>query len=271
MRGIATGAQARRIALCWAGAAILGLVGTAPGRAVIQPSGFADLTFDQRPGANLPDAVLRDEAGREVRLASVLDGKPAVLALEYLRCPNLCGLVLGGLVDGLAKSEIPAADYRVVALSIDPSESSADAAQARTQHAERSGTDAVRNWTFLTGDAAEIRRVADAVGFRYRLDPASGQYAHAAGIAVVTPSAQVSRYLLGVDFAPSTLRQAIAEAGHGTIAAPASPLLLLCYDYDPASGSYTPSIMKLVRWGGVLTVALGGLLLAMQFRRETRG
>jgi protein SCO1/2 len=88
----------------------------------LQPGQFGALAFRQHPGAQVPlNTVLVDESGRRVRLGPLLNGKPAVLVLEYLRCPNLCGLVLSGLVRDLKAAGLrPGRDLQFVAVSIDP-------------------------------------------------------------------------------------------------------------------------------------------------------
>ena len=47
---------------------------------------------------------------------------------------------------------------------------------------------------------------ADTIGFRYRYDPQTGQYAHASGCVILTPDGRVSRYFFGVNFNPQELR-----------------------------------------------------------------
>jgi hypothetical protein len=46
-------------------------------------------------------------------------------------------------------------------------------------------------------------------------------------------------------------------------------VLLYCYHYDPASATYSASILKIIRLGGVLTILciVGGILIFR--RRET--
>jgi protein SCO1/2 len=54
----------------------------------------------------------------------------------------------------------------------------------------------------------------------------------------------------------------VARAGLGAIARTASPILLLCFDYDAATGRYTPAVMKLLRLAAAITMAaLAGLIL----------
>ncbi len=240
-----------------------------PGRATIAPSVFPQLAFDQRPGAALPLAAeLADESGTARPLAEFFAGRPVVIVLEYLRCPNLCGLVLGGLFEGLAGTgRAGRRDYDVLAISIDPGEGPAEAAAARASYAGRFGVAATAGWQFLTGREEAVRQIADAIGFRYRLDPAAGQFAHAAGLVIASPAGRVSRYLLGIEYRPLDLKLALAEASDGTVASPASRLLLLCYGYDPKTGSYTPAVMGILRGAALATIALGGTLLFFGLRR----
>ena len=67
----------------------------------------------------------------------------------------------------------------------------------------------------------------------------TGQFAHAAGIMVLTPQGKVARYLFGVDYAPRDLRLALVEASAGKIGSPVDQMLLFCFHYDPTFGKYT--------------------------------
>jgi protein SCO1 len=251
-------------ALAWSAAA-------AAAPSSLAPSAFPDLAFAQHPGAALPlDAMLRDEAGRAVRLGDFFDRRPAVLALGYFHCPNLCGLSLDDLADAVGGSGLEAGrDFDVLAISIDPRETPADARAAKEKRRARNPA-AGAGWHYLTGGAAEVRRIADRIGFSYVWDPALGQYAHAAGVTLATPAGTVARYVLGFDYAPRDLRLGLVEASRGHIAAPAARLLLLCYGYDPASGRYTLAVMRLVQAAGVATALALATLVALLRRRERR-
>lgn len=118
------------------------------------------------------------------------------------------------------------------------------------------------NWHYLTGDAAAIAAIADAAGFRSRPNPERNDFIHPAGVIFVTAGGRVSSYLLGAGFEAAEVRAAVARAGSGVIAREASPVLLLCFDYDASTGRYTPAIMKLLRLAAAVTVAaLAGLIL----------
>lgn len=202
------------------------------------------LGFEQRMGAALPLGVpLRDEAGRRVRLGDFFRGEPVVLVLDYLRCRTLCGVVLEHTATTLGLAPLTAGrDYQVVAISIDPRDGPADSRAARAKYlAGRPAAEAAA-WHFLTGPDASVHAVADAVGFHYRYDPAIDQYAHPAGITILTPRGTVARYLLGVGFRPLDLRLGLTEAARGRISSPVADLLLLCYCYDPGTGRYSFAI-----------------------------
>src|SRR5206468_7508763 len=127
-------------------------------------------------------------------------------------------------------------------------------------------------WHFLTGDESEIKRLADAVGYRYAYDAGKDEFAHASGILVLTPAGRISRYYYGIKYLPLDVRYGLEDAAEGRIGSPVTrPLRLLCFDYDPASGSYSVAILRLVRIGGALTIiALGSFLLFAWRRAKQR-
>ncbi|HEY0524375.1 MAG TPA: SCO family protein [Stellaceae bacterium] len=235
---------------------------------------LADLAFAQHPGAALPrDVLLRDEQDRPVRVGDLFRGakrRPIVLVFDYFRCTTLCGLVLGDLAAALQKVPLtPGRDYEVVAVSIDPRETPQDAAALKARHFER--TPALAGAAqFLVGDEGEVRRLADAVGFHYRFDEALGQYAHPAGVVLVSPDGTVSRYILGIQYEPMDLRLGIVDAAQGTVASPSTQLLLLCYGYDPAQGKYNLVVGNLLRITGVASIAAVGLVILLAGRRGRR-
>jgi len=236
-------------------------------------SDLDDFAYQQRPGTLLPlQAVFHDASGQDVPLSALLDGKPLILALVYFHCPNLCGIVRDDLFHALGQTGMYAGrDYTLIALSIDPSETGADAAAAKAEDLSRyPAPGAAGAWHFLTGRADSVRQVADAVGFRDRSDPALQQFVHPAGIVFATPAGIVSSYLLGVGYQPADIRLAVTRADRGSVAEAALPVLLLCYHYDPATGRYTLAIMKLLRLAAGITVVTIGGTLFLAFRRGRR-
>ena len=202
--------------------------------------------FEQHPGAELPkDVALVDDGGRDVTFGQEVGVRPSVLVLGYLACKDLCPVTLAGVTRALDASGMKAGrDYRGLFLSIDPREKAAALAHEKGERIPRADRDA---WTFLRGDSGSIAKIASAVGFHYRYEPARDAFAHAAGFAVLTPRGDISRYFLGVSYDPSAVASALRDAGAETVAPAASPLLLLCYHFDPTTGRYTLRILAIVR------------------------
>lgn len=215
------------------------------------PAGLRGIGIDQKLGEQVPlDLVFRDERGREVRLNEYFGSRPVVLALVYYECPMLCNQVLNGLTTSLKAVSFNAGDeFEVLAVSFDPRETPAVAAAKKESYVRvynRPGT--AGSWHFLTGEQGSITRLADAVGFRYRWDANTNQFAHASAVMVLTPQGKMARYFYGIDYAPSNVRLGIVEASEGKVGSPVDQMLLYCYHYDPSTGKYgavATNILKL--------------------------
>jgi protein SCO1/2 len=230
--------------------------------------------FDQRLGEQVPlDLVFRDEAGREAPLGSYFGRRPVVLALVFHRCPLLCNQVLTGLTRSLKPLPLQAGvDFDVAAVSIDPEDAPETAARKKAGYLERydrPGSEA--GWHFLTGRKEAIDALCKSVGFRYVYDEQKKLFAHAAGVVVLTPGGQAAQYFYGIEYPSKELDGAIRRAASGRVGSRIAKLLLLCYDYDAATGKYTLSIIRLLRVFGTLTALSLGLYLFVMFRRERLG
>ena len=205
-----------------------------------------------------------------MRLADFFGEKPVVLVLAYYRCPMLCTEVLNGLLE--SSQAVPlrlAADYQIVTVSIDPRETPQLAAEKKRGYVERYRREgAAEGWHFLTGPQLTIDRLTSAVGFRYRYDRASDQFAHASGIVLVTPQGRTARYLYGIEFPPENLRLGLVESGRGKIGSSVDQILLLCFHYDPNLAKYTLAIDRVLRLLALLTLCSLGWFLMRMYRRE---
>jgi protein SCO1/2 len=257
-------------------ATILILSASAPGLVRAQdqgtPGGVVNrVGFDQKLGVRLPlEKRFRDDSGRELSLGELFGRRPVILAPIYYRCPLLCNQVLNALTRSLKPLSLDAGTgFDVVAVSIDPEETPELASKKKAAYLERYGRPGTGSgWHFLTGEEASIAALTEAIGFRYTYNPRTKLYAHAAGIIVVTPDGRVSRYYFGIDYPARDLQAELERARGGRIGSPISGLLLLCYDYDAATGKYTLSILRLTRVLGVATVLGLGSFLFVMFRRD---
>ena len=218
---------------------------------------FSYISIEQRLEAQVRlDLTFTDEEGNQVQLGDYLGDRPAILALVYYECPMLCNLVLDGVEAVLDAMKLEVGkDFDVITVSIDPGETPELAAQKKANHLERLGKEgAERGWHFLTGDEVGIEILASTVGFRYVYDPVTDQYAHAAGIMVLTPMGQVSRYYYGIEYIPRDVRLGLVEASEGRIGGLVDQLLLLCFAYDPSTGKYGLLIFRTIQFFATLMI-----------------
>ena len=235
------------------------------------PPALREVGFDQRLGSVIPlDLMFRDEAGQVVRLGDYFGTRPVILTMAYYECPMLCGLVLDGLAQSLRGLSFNVGEqFVVVTVSIDPRDTPAHAAAKKVQALRsytRSG--AAEGWHFLSGEDGSIQQLTKAIGFQYTYNAENRQFAHAAGVVVLTSQGVVARYLYGIEFAPKDVRLALIEAAASQIGSPVDQLLLFCYRYDPTTGRYGLVIMNVLRLAGLMTVAALGGFIAIMFRRE---
>lgn len=238
------------------------------------PPDVSGIEFVQHPGAAVPlDTQWLDHEGHAVTLGHLVGERPFVLILGYFHCPSLCGLIRDDAFNALAHTGLATpGDYSVVDISIDPREGPADAAAARRDDLQRYGVPgAAESWHFLTGSPSDVISLAKAIGFRSRWNDALQQFIHPAGMVVLTPAGTVSSYALGVGYPAADLRGAILRARDGAIAAAASPILLLCFHFDPTTGRYTLEIIKLLQLAAILTVLTIAAMLAILHWGNRRG
>jgi protein SCO1 len=242
-----------------------------------------DIDVIEHLGDRVPAGLtFTDVAGAPVGLASLLNrGKPVLVTLGYHRCPMLCGLVLDGLVKAARASGLKLGkDFIAIDVSIDPAEDAKLLAATQKRVLALAGSDNPADWPFWSSVAdggAAARKLADAVGFRYKFDPTSKQFAHDAVAFVLTPEGVVARYLYGVDYPARDFRMAVVEASGGRVGTSFDKVLMSCYRYDPATRRYAPFVKGFMRIGAsAVFLALVGLLtvlwrreLAMKKQRQT--
>jgi len=199
----------------------------------------------------------RDETNRTVALGDYLDSQPIVLVFTYYGCSNLCPTVISNLVERLAETPIPAAVRpEVVVLSVDPDDSATLAVRKKLTYLGDQGA-VSDHWHFLTGDQLAITRLAQQVGLRYVYDSASHQYAHPAGIVLLTPEGKIANYLFGFDFTPAQLAHELADAAARRTASRLERVLLVCFHNSLLSGAHSATIL------GALQIFSAATLLGM--------
>ncbi len=244
---------------------------TSPAAAAM-PAALQNVGFEPPLNGQMPlDLVFRDETGRNVELREYFGQKPVVLAFVYYGCPMLCDQVEQGVVGVLRMLSFnPGRDYEVVFVSFDSRETPNMAAEKKKKalaHFRRPETDS--GWHFLTGSKESIESATKAANFRFSFDARNNLFAHASGVVLLTPDGHISRYFYGVEYPGRDMRLGLVDASAGKIGTPIDHVLLFCYHYDPSTATYSASILKIIRLGGVLTILclVGGILISR--RRET--
>jgi len=217
------------------------------------------------------DLTFNDEDGKVVQLRDFFNkGRPVLLDLVYYNCPQLCTLILNRQVEIMKQMPwTPGNQYEVVTISIDPRETPEIARKKKASYLASYGKPA-DGWHFLTDRDGNAKRLAELIGYHYRWDPRIQQYAHLAGIMILTPEGKMARYLYGINYRALDLRFGLAEAAENRSTITIEKVLLFCYHYDPVQNKYVLFATNFMQAGGVLTVLVLGFFLFRMFRAERR-
>jgi len=248
----------------WAAAAFLcALSLAAASSAFAQVSGYGDKQTGENTGDQLPnvlqkvgvtqhlnqqlplDAAFVDETGKPVHLGDYFGQRPALLAMVYYKCPMLCSEEMDGITSALEMVRLnPGKDFSVILISIDPSETPADAMAKKKLYLKRYGRpETADGWHYLTGQQPAIDAVARATGYGYvRVPGPDGkltQFAHASSLQVVTTNGKIAQYYLGVEYSPKDMLLGLIEASGNKIGSPVANILTYCYHYDPQTNRHS--------------------------------
>lgn len=235
------------------------------------PNYLKNAGIDQRLNSALPlgDHFL-DQAGQDVTLGKYFGTRPVAMALVYYHCGMLCPQVLHGMADALRGVGFTAGNqYDVVVVSIDPSDTTVEAADAKQQFLATLGdsgaTSAVH---FLTGPQQSIADLAQATGFHYVRVPGPdgklNQFAHSSVIMIATPDGRMSKYLSGINYQSRDVRLALIQASDRKIGSLSDIVLMYCCNYVPSQGRYTVAVLRVMGLAGAASLAaLVGLLFLL--------
>jgi protein SCO1/2 len=250
--------------------------GSIPGESRVPAKGNSSVRIDQKLDAQVPkDIKFTDENGKQVVFGDMLQGRPVLMLLIFFECPSVCTTELNNLVEVVnrfKKDEDSAGRlFDVVTVSIDPSEKPTAEAiakgspsvaklkkQAYLDLYKKKGTE--RAWHFLTGDQAEIAKLADSIGYKYKIETKEGggyNITHPAGLMVLTPDGKMSKYFLSSEYDQFPLLDALREARARKIGTrDDNPFFLACINVDPLTGQMSMNVMNTVKTSGVLTVLI---------------
>jgi protein SCO1/2 len=179
-------------------------------------------------------------------------------------------MLLNGLVKALHVMPFTAGkEFEIITFSIDPNEQPDLAAQKKLHYVRDYGKPrAAAGWHFLTGNEQSIHRLAGELGFRYTYDTYTGQWAHASGIVLLTPSGVVAQYFYGIEYDPADLRLSLIQASNQKLGSLTDHILLYCFQYNPTTGKYSIAIMRVLRTLAVATVLFIAGFIFIESRRK---
>jgi protein SCO1 len=203
-----------------------------------------EIGIQERLDEYLPeDIVLTDEEGRQVFLHSFFD-KPTILALVYYRCPGICSPFMEGIAEAVKRSDMePGKEYQILNISFDPREGPELAKTNRNNYHHLVGREFDPDgWQFFVADSANIAKLTEAVGFRYKRT--GFDFLHTTAMIFVSDQGKITRYLHGTYFLPIDLKMAVVETAAGRSGPSFSRVLAFCYSFDPAGQQYVLNITK---------------------------
>lgn len=236
----------------------------APGPGERQEIGLTD-----RTGGKIPaDLKFTDERGAKLALGEYADRPTLVLPLYYT-CRQVCATMLENLAEAMNGMKLrPGRDYRAVALGIDETEGPGLALEAKERYRGLLKKEfADEDWKFLTGDAASIKRFADAAGYGFRRT-GKHEFSHPTVLLVLSRGGTIIRYVYGPEFLPFDLGMALTEAARGTPSLTIRKALSYCFAYDPEKKSYTFKAAQAIALGLFLLLGTG---LYFLLRKRTTG
>jgi len=251
------------------------------------PPELEGVDLEEHLKASLPTELeFTDDHGRKVRLGELFrSGMPTMLTFNYSNCPLLCSVQLGGLTKAMAKMRrMPGESFRIITIVLDPTESPKRAretkegyltqlARAREALGLPAATHADEGWSFLVGKEADIRAVADTVGFHYKYHPGRKEYLHPAVFMMITPLGTVAQYIPGVSFESETLEAAVTSAALGVTTEGTQEFILSCYHYEPPEGFNAFRIMQIVGmvFAALVVIVIVSLHLKSRLSRRPMG
>jgi protein SCO1/2 len=222
-------------------------------------------------------AKFLDSSGKPVSLGQYFHERPIVLAQVYFSCGMLCPQVMHGAAESLKQTGFKAGkDYDIIVASFDPKDTPQEAAGEKQRFLGWLGDPSAASGVhFLTGTQPSIDALTHATGFHYVSvqgpDGKMDQFAHSSVIMVATPDGRLSKYFSGIQYVPRDLRLALVDASNHKIGSAADLFLLYCCSYNPSSGRYTVSILRVLSIAALGTIfIIAGILFLLSRKPKGR-
>jgi protein SCO1/2 len=159
-----------------------------------------------KSGEAIPDFRLVNQDGKPVRLTQYR-GKALLITFIYTRCPlpEYCTLMSNNFATIDRELQKDSALYEkthLVSISFDPEFDTPKVLRSYgASHTGNYDRETFSHWEFLTGDASEVKKMAQFFGFTYL--PDKDQIIHSLQTALVAPDGKLAKLYSGNDWKPS--------------------------------------------------------------------
>lgn len=206
-----------------------------------------------------------NEAGETKPLGSFFkQGRPVLLSIVYYECPSLCGLHLNGMTAALKDLDLKAGqDFQWIAVSMDSKEGHQLAFDKKENFIKTFSKkdEARQGWNFLVGSEQNVKELTEQLGFSYKWDDESEQFAHSSAVYVISNQGQISQIISGVEFDPKTLKLALIEASEGKVGSFIDRAMMMCFEFNPKKNKFTIYAYNVMKIGALLTLLLLAVFL----------
>ena len=243
----------------------------------VQPGGplAAVMGIDQHFNTQIPlDAVFRDETGRQLTMRDIFGARSVIILPMFFGCNGVCRLEVEDLFKTLEKDKnlMPGRDFDLVMLSINPTETPKLALEKKnlilSAYHVPGGDFGVHA---LTGNYDQIRKVTNALGFRYSYDPKTQIINHPAGMMFLDKNGYIRGYMYGAEYPTAVIKENLDAANKSVVEIDKPVITLLgCIMTDPKTGRRTliiENIMKVI--GSLTALTVGGSIWHMSKKYKT--
>ncbi len=215
-----------------------------------------------------PNLTFTNQNGVIKKMSEIISDKPLILTLNYYRCSTLCSIQLVNLAHSMSQMGWQIGkDFNMATISFDPTDT-VEASKSTQANYLSLAHQPNGNWNFYTGTEENIHKLTNQMGYFFKYDPVSKEYAHAAAIFFISPKGKISRYLYGINYAPNQLKFSLMDASENKIGSHTDQVLLTCFHYNPTSGKYDLFAINLLKAGAGLTVLVVAFFLIYFNRRD---
>jgi protein SCO1/2 len=234
---------------------------------------------DQLLGNQVPaDIPFNDEHGRAINFGDLYGKRPIVIMPMFFQCKGVCGVE----TDSLFKAAIAmedlniGRDYDIVMLSINPKEAPDltlprwnTAVKDYNAHGNR--PEVAQGLHFLTGTLPNIRRLTDALGFKWVYDPKEDTINHPAGMMILSAKGQITGYYVDKDFQKSFLTHLLSDATNFKVSPRTETQLFGCIMIDHVTGRRSLVIENVIRLcAAVFAIGVACWIVGMSLSGKSR-